>query len=712
MQEPGHDGGAVPVSMLDQDDLFDQTFFEKMGSPIDFASPWMLATLPPALLIGFMLMRSIERRPKEVSFPAMFILEMLDDTERDPDRMPWWQQMINYGAISAAVMGAAGPTWNAPDTFSAEGPVILAVDNGWDSSDNWDDVMQKARDVVKQAYNEKREIILVQMAAPENAQGYSISSPMDALIALQSLENVEPMPWMVDYTALSEGVNAMENGQYGGAFWLGSGLAHDGVQEFVAELQSKAPLYYFENDSESLPVVLDGAEFDKGDYRLSIQRPYDSDALDIRVAGYAQDGTMLAAYDYHFSEGQRKIDVQFDVPELSSSQSISSEIFRFSVEGEKNAAAHIIVDDQWKPRSVGLVVQNRAESESLLSESRFIKTALASHAETILGGVEELVESGDVSVLVVPDAVTISGVAATKIKDWVEQGGTLVRFAGPNMARDAHTNDPLLPLDLRQGVRGFSRDVSGMAAAGVKGRIGGFDDQSPLRGIARDSDIQIEKQVMVQPGPDVEDKVWATLDDGTPLISADKRGEGQVVLFHTTANTAWGDLSLSDNFVDMLVGIVASAKSIQNEDDLDISDMSPMLTMDGFGVLGTPPGYAQNLQSLPCEVSSVNPPGLYGGSLSALACNLSTSLDDLQITGDLDDNVQREFYAVANDGYDLKGAAWSAFLILMLASTAVLMSQQGEFSRKSGRRNAKNNKAGGDDKPVHEAFLDNPEPDI
>ena len=60
------------------------------------------------------------------------------------------------------------------------------------------------------------------------------------------------------------------------------------------------------------------------------------------------------------------------------------------------------------------------------------------------------------------------------------------------------------------------------------------------------ADIAINRQVLADPAqltPDV--KVWARLKDGTPLVTAHKRGEGEIVLFHITANSDWSNLPRS-----------------------------------------------------------------------------------------------------------------------------------------------------------------------
>jgi len=49
----------------------------------------------------------------------------------------------------------------------------------------------------------------------------------------------------------------------------------------------------------------------------------------------------------------------------------------------------------------------------------------------------------------------------------------------------------------------------------------------------------VTRQVLAEPDSTLTDRTWATLTDGTPLVTAQRRGKGLIVLFHITADTRW-----------------------------------------------------------------------------------------------------------------------------------------------------------------------------
>ena len=98
--------------------------------------------------------------------------------------------------------------------------------------------------------------------------------------------------------------------------------------------------------------------------------------------------------------------------------------------------------------------------------------------------------------------------------------------------------------------------------------------------------------MLAEPDSQLTDRTWATLADGTPLVTAQRRGKGLLVLFHVTADTRWSDLPLAGTFVDMLRRIVSLAGSTATADNDTRPDAAapratqvvpPTRVLDGFG---------------------------------------------------------------------------------------------------------------------------------
>ncbi len=134
--------------------------------------------------------------------------------------------------------------------------------------------------------------------------------------------------------------------------------------------------------------------------------------------------------------------------------------------------------------------------------------------------------------------------------------------------------------------------------------------------------------MLAEPTPDLADKTWARLSDGTPLVTAEKRGQGYLVLIHTTANTGWSNMALSGLFVNMLQRLVTLSRGVAG--DGVNKALKPWRTLDGFGRLGAPPAGAQ---ILPADANQTfkptpgTPPGLYGDENDSSAeCSRSPTM--------------------------------------------------------------------------------------
>ncbi len=105
------------------------------------------------------------------------------------------------------------------------------------------------------------------------------------------------------------------------------------------------------------------------------------------------------------------------------------------------------------------------------------------------------------------------------VSRFVEEGGTLIRFAGPRLA---NADDGLLPVRLRRN----GRVLGGAMSWEEPKALAEFDATSPFFGLPASKDVTVQRQVLAEPDPGLADKTWARLSDGTPLVTAERRGQG------------------------------------------------------------------------------------------------------------------------------------------------------------------------------------------
>ncbi|MFQ5765406.1 MAG: DUF4159 domain-containing protein, partial [Rhodospirillales bacterium] len=161
------------------------------------------------------------------------------------------------------------------------------------------------------------------------------------------------------------------------------------------------------------------------------------------------------------------------------------------------------------------------------------------------------------------------------------------------------------------------------------------------------------------------EKTWARLDDGTPLVTAERRGRGWLVLVHTTANTQWSTLPLSGLFVDMLRRMVALSQGVTAR--AKGPPLEPLSTLDGFGRLGPAAAQARAIAAdafATTTVSPAYPPGFYGDKTAKRALNLSNALAAPRPMGPLPAGVAQAAYGAETE---LDFRPWLLTLALVLA---------------------------------------------
>ncbi len=584
-----------------------------------FAAPWLLLALAGLPLLWWLL-RVTPPQPRTQSFPAIRLLAGLRAEEREAARTPWWLLLLRMAAAALLIIGLAGPVLDAAQGLPGQGSVLLVIDDGWASAPDWTARIQAAEGVLDRAAREGRTVALLTTARTGADQPPPLTPAMPAPELRTRLAALHPKAWPPDRAAAA-GVLA---GQLaGGVFYVADGVGTGGDTAFGAALAAIGPVQDFRAETSSAmvsrpPRAESGALVARAEL---LPRP---SATPLAILAQTGDGRTLARATAIVQPGATTAEAAIDLP-----PELRNQIARLTLEGASSAGSVMLVDERWRRRPVGLVALDAGADTPLIGPLFYVRRALAPSSELREGSLAALL-TRDVSVLVLAD-VPLAGAPqdAAALDKWVSAGGVLIRFAGPRMAEAASGDggvDPLLPVRLLAG----DRQLGGTLSWSEPATLARFAASSPFAGMAIPSEVLINRQVLAEPSSQLAARTWASLADGTPLVTEAPHGAGRLVLFHVTANADWSNLPLSGLFVDMLRRVVALSAGVAAVADKAV--LAPAETLDGFGALTPPPPAATGLPGTEIEHAAAtprHPPGLYGPESGRRALNLGTALPPL-----------------------------------------------------------------------------------
>jgi len=586
-----------------------------MIGPIGFAAPWLLVALA-ALPILWVLLRAVPPAPIRRRFPGVALLLGLSDDDSVTDRTPWWLLLMRMLAMAALIVGLAGPVLNPQqksDT-AAEGPLLILLDASWAAARDWPAQEALLDTMLAETGRAARPVAVMRLAEPEPPVFQSAETWRSRLSGLA------PAPW-----APAPGTMARAAGMLGEdgfeTRWFSDGLARDGRAALLDALEDRGRVSVYESPAPVIalapPTVADGA------VELAAKRARAGAPRDITVEAHGLDpsGTprLLATLPLQFDAGATQASGALSLP-----AELRARLTRFEIAGQGHAGATTLTDDSLRRREVALIAgrENR-EGLELLSPLHYLEQALAPSADILDGALIDVLPANP-DVIVLADVATLSGAEQEALLEWTEQGGLLLRFAGPRLAAsDVSRSEeaPLMPVRLRAG----GRSVGGAMSWGEPKSLAPFPEDSPFFGLELYDDVTVSAQVMAQPDPTLAARVIAQLSDGTPLVTRKRIGAGQVVLFHVTANAEWSTLPLSGLFVQMLERLaVSSAVALPELSEMQGTTWQPVQVLDAFGTLrdaGTLPGI-DGEKLITDRIGPAMPPGLYEGPDRRLALNV------------------------------------------------------------------------------------------
>ncbi|KAB7739475.1 DUF4159 domain-containing protein [Parvibaculum sedimenti] len=655
-----------------------------------FASPWVLLGLA-ALPAIWWLLRISPPLPKRVRFPAIRLLVGLAHEEETPAHTPLWLLLLRLVLAAVVVFAIADPMWNPAPRVAGSGPLLIVVDNGWTSATRWRDRVNAMDALIADARRNDRTVLVVGTAPSPSSSGMVFKSPDDAAAQARALR---PEPYATDRMALLQRLEAAAPIPTDGVqtIWLSDGIDNGKASDFSAGLSKLAGnrgLEVVEPRASDLALALLPPSVEGDEFVASVIRADATAPATGAVRALEADGGLLGEAPFKFEIGERKATAKFDLP-----IELRNRVSRLEIAGETSAGAVSLIDERWRRRTVGLVSGAPIEeAQPLLSDLYYLQRALdpfaeIRHAAADRGAKSEIADllSKPLSVLVLSDLGNLIGSDHNAIASWIDQGGVLLRFAGPHLAG---ASDDLVPVPLRTG----GRALGGALSWTNPQHLAPFEAGSPFYGLATPDDVTVSQQVLAEPTLDLAAHTWARLADGTPLVTATRRGKGMIVLFHVTANSEWSNLPLSGLFVDMLRRVIGLSQGVAAEDN-DATDvtLAPVHTLDGFGRLGIPPATATSLPAANVDDTPAgphHPPGLYGPADAPRAFNLGRDGLKLEPIGSLAGGASRHPFAETRETR-LRPLALALAVALIIADGIAALYVTGLFDttpiRRRGRR--------------------------
>jgi hypothetical protein len=595
---------------------------------VSFATPWALAGLA-ALPVIWWLLRFVPPKPQRVDFPPVRILLGLDTPEVTPDKTPWWLLLLRLALAALLVLGVSHPLWSDAKLGQfSNGTMLVVMDDGWPSGRYWQQRQTMLRSTLEEAQSAAIPVVLA-LTTPVSGKVELVEQ--SASDAIEKITNLEPRALTPERDSLAAAIDAYQGETVSRVVWLSDGTGASDAAALAALLARKFP------DAEKtvllppaaeLPVALTGVRLSGSDIKANVLTARPATQSAVVVEARAGNGRVVSEQEVRLQAGKAEATFQLPVELRNQIQSIV-------IRGESNAAARFVLDDRWRRKTVAVLSGSSFElDQPLLSPVHYVTRALEPFANvTEPESADELKLALDagLSMLVLADIGRLPDDQFDMANKWTENGGVLLRFAGPHMAAGT---DALVPVTLREGGRELGSALSWEEPQGLQP----FAEGSPLTGVAVDTEVRITRQVLAEPDVDLATKTWLSLNDGTPIMTATRKGKGLVVLFHVTANPDWSNLPLSGMFVETLKRIVdvapaagsaqAAASSIEGTNQA----FTPKSAMSGRGELVSPEPTAKPIAASMFDKAVAGPdtmPGIYERNSQDRAINLAVTEADI-----------------------------------------------------------------------------------
>lgn len=591
-----------------------------------FSAPFLLFFLliVPSII---WLIRATPPKPRTQHFSSLLLLQRLHPRRQDAAHTPLWLLLLRASAVILAIFAFSRPVWLTHNTQSPPSHLLIVLDNGWASIPHWEERRRSAQNLGEKTLRVGGHVTLLLSARNADGRWPEPFSPRSIGALTQHLRHLKPHPWPVERQTLSDQLTHTDlrnTLSHAHIVILSDGLAEQGDKALHTTLATSqnirdvrwptcdlvrlsnhpSPHHFLSLMAETLPNCP--------------QRSLSLNGLSLNKNG---DFNTLAHWSLHSGE----------LTSITPPNALVNVLDAVNIPSIPAPAGIFLLAGGQHQYSIGLL-QLGGDNTPLTGAAFYLSHAIDKSATVQHGDLKTLLKTSP-SLMMAPDGTLGDENSLQKILDWVQKGGVLIRFAGSDLAHQDDTSlseidKALLPVPLLHGMR----QLGGPMSWGSPQKLAPFSDQSPFAGLAIPNDVTISRQVLAQPTNDLQDHVWATLKDGTPLVTARHEGRGLVILFHITPTADWSNLPLSGLFPQMLERLMSntpilarSTTSLQSSDDA----LPGWKILSPQGTLVPASSTTHPIQRHHNHVDATHPAGLYGVPPHTEPLNLSDQASPL-----------------------------------------------------------------------------------
>jgi hypothetical protein len=573
---------------------------------MSWTAPWLLAGLAFLPLLWW-LMRLLPPSPRAQIFPALLLLGSSAQSSAQ-QRLPWWLIILRLLLAACLILGLAGPVWRKATTQQPALRQTLIIDNGWTAATRFEDIRKLALRAIDD-HSSATSLLRIMPSASDNRSAPDWMSPA---MAKQQIQKLEPMPWAGNRVAVTKWPAT------GDTLLVSDGLDQSSASKVIAWGQKSGRVRIIEA-ARLPPVQITSVKQDAAGLAVTLAQAPIAQMRSYTLSARNSDGSTAAIGTGTIAANQTTTRLL-----LPLAPGAGVRLSHVEVNGEASSAAVHLLDSRAARIYVGISNSESDTPQPLRSADFYVDRALQTHADVTRGNSAALLARG-VNILMIPDRLPQQPVEQAKLSGWVEQGGVLILFAGP---RSQPTNNSLLPVPIRAA----TRSLSGAMSWGKAASLGPWPAASPFSGLPIPSDVSVQQQWLAEPGLAKQSQSWAQLADATPLVSAQNRGRGLIVLFHTSANADWSNLALSGLFEQMLLRLLPfaasleSASTVQNDTRFALKQ-----SLTGSGQVQPPTketmiAYEKLAQAR--QASADLPPGRYAATGKQFVLNVGGAMPD------------------------------------------------------------------------------------